>query len=238
LIDHDTGRLVWAPEGRDANVVPAFLDDLGPERARLLTHVSADGAEWIHGPFRARARRRSSAWTPSTSSPGRPRRQTRSAAGWPPLRRDGKADQASTIKHTRWALIKNPESQTPQQRGRLAQIARTNKPLYRAYLIKEQLREAFKARGEHGKKLLAGVLAWCARSGLASSSSPGSPGPASRPHPGDVRPWAVQRQVRGHQHPPARTDQTGIRLPQPQALIAHAMLARGGLCPDLPGRAA
>src|SRR5262249_7956982 len=31
------------------------LDDLGADRAEQLTHVSADGAQWIHGPFRQRA---------------------------------------------------------------------------------------------------------------------------------------------------------------------------------------
>lgn len=55
VIDHDTGRIVWAAKGRSSEVVHKFLDALGPDRARQLTHVSADGAEWIHGPFRARA---------------------------------------------------------------------------------------------------------------------------------------------------------------------------------------
>ncbi|HEX4661835.1 MAG TPA: transposase [Streptosporangiaceae bacterium] len=45
---HDAGRVVWAAEGRDQATVRAFFDALGPARTRLLTHVSADGASWIH----------------------------------------------------------------------------------------------------------------------------------------------------------------------------------------------
>lgn len=55
VVDHDTGRLVWAAQGRDSETVLAFFDALGAERTKELTHVSADGAEWIHTPVRKRA---------------------------------------------------------------------------------------------------------------------------------------------------------------------------------------
>jgi transposase len=48
VVDHDTGRLVWAAKGRDAATLRCFFDVLGDERSALLTHISADGAEWIH----------------------------------------------------------------------------------------------------------------------------------------------------------------------------------------------
>ncbi|MET7543664.1 transposase [Streptomyces sp. NPDC005507] len=47
VVDHDSGRLVWAAAGRDKNTLHAFFDALGAERAAKITHVSADGAEWI-----------------------------------------------------------------------------------------------------------------------------------------------------------------------------------------------
>jgi transposase len=47
VVDHDTGRLVWAAPGRDKKTVHAFFDALGARRAGQLTHVSADAAEWI-----------------------------------------------------------------------------------------------------------------------------------------------------------------------------------------------
>ena len=55
VVDHTTGRLVWAGEGRNQDTLGRFFDQLGAERAKLLTHVSCDGAEWIHALVRARA---------------------------------------------------------------------------------------------------------------------------------------------------------------------------------------
>src|SRR5512132_4145192 len=48
VVDHDTGRLVWAGKGGNAATLNRFFDDLGADRARQLTHVYADGAQWIH----------------------------------------------------------------------------------------------------------------------------------------------------------------------------------------------
>jgi transposase len=53
VVDHDTGRLVWAAEGRNSGTILKFFYALGAERAKLLTHVSADGAEWTHNPVKA-----------------------------------------------------------------------------------------------------------------------------------------------------------------------------------------
>ena len=47
VVDHDTGHLVWAGPGRNDAALNVFFDELGPERAALLTHVSADMADWI-----------------------------------------------------------------------------------------------------------------------------------------------------------------------------------------------
>jgi len=48
VVDHDTGRLVWAAAGRDTATLHRFFDALGEARSARLGHVSADGAEWIH----------------------------------------------------------------------------------------------------------------------------------------------------------------------------------------------
>ena len=47
VVDHDTGRLVWAGPGRNDAALHVFFDELGDDRAALLTHVSADMADWI-----------------------------------------------------------------------------------------------------------------------------------------------------------------------------------------------
>ena len=47
VVDHDSGRLVWAAPGRDRATLRMFFDELGPERSAQITHVSADQADWI-----------------------------------------------------------------------------------------------------------------------------------------------------------------------------------------------
>ena len=81
VVDHHSGRLVWAAPGRDRKTVEKFLDLLGTDRCEQIKLVSCDNAAWITRPGRtSAARTRSSAWTRSTSSKPRPTRWTRSAA--------------------------------------------------------------------------------------------------------------------------------------------------------------
>jgi transposase len=54
VVDHDTGRLVWAAPGRDRKTVEAFLDELGEERCKLVELVSCDMAWWIAAPLAER----------------------------------------------------------------------------------------------------------------------------------------------------------------------------------------
>lgn len=60
-------------------------------------------------------------------------------------------------------LARNPEDLSGHQRSRLAQIAQTNEPLYRVYLLKEQLRQALKLPLEEALALLDAWLAWARR---------------------------------------------------------------------------
>jgi len=47
VLDHDTGRLVWAGPGRDSATLQGFFDALGPQRCANITHVTADSANFI-----------------------------------------------------------------------------------------------------------------------------------------------------------------------------------------------
>ena len=47
VVDHDSGRLVWAAAGHDRATLQGFFDLLGPERAARIRLISADAAEWI-----------------------------------------------------------------------------------------------------------------------------------------------------------------------------------------------
>lgn len=42
-VGHDTGRLIWAAQGRNQDTVRKFFDALGDERSKQLAAVTADG---------------------------------------------------------------------------------------------------------------------------------------------------------------------------------------------------
>jgi transposase len=71
------------------------------------------------------------------------------------------------LKHVRFALRKAPENLTDRQRVALAQVQHLNARLYRAYLLKEQLRTLYHLDdpSEAGAHLDA-WLAWASRSKL------------------------------------------------------------------------
>jgi transposase len=238
VVDHDTGRLVWAAKGRNATTLRGFFDLLGQQRSAQLTHVSADGAEWIHDVVGERAPQavlcldafHIVAW--ATAALDAVRREM-----WNQLRAAGNKDQATTLKATRWALLKNPANQTGDQRSTVASIATTNKPLYRAYLLKEQLRMVFQTKGEPGRRLLAGWLTWAQRSRLPEFVKLAT----------TIKKYlALIHNTLDHGLSNALSEATNTHLRlltrraygyhSADALIAMATLTRGGLCPPLPGR--
>jgi len=67
------------------------------------------------------------------------------------------------IKGCRYAFLKNPEHLTDEQQAGLARVARVNKTLYRAYLLKEQFRPALQLRGKPAIRALDDRCAWARR---------------------------------------------------------------------------
>lgn len=117
--------------------------------------------------------------------------------------RQAKADGAPVAAgRMRWALLKDPMKLSGDQRTTLAEITRINAPIYRAYLIKEQVREAFKIKGEKGKALPRGC-------DLLGQTLPPARDGRTRPHPDHLpgdhrqRPDSApgQRARRCHEHP-------------------------------------
>jgi transposase len=60
-----------------------------------------------------------------------------------------------------------PYNLTRRQKLKLAQIQKINQRLYRAYLLKEQLRQIYRLPAKAAIKLLDAWLAWASRSRLA-----------------------------------------------------------------------
>ena len=47
VVDHDTGRLIWAAVGADKQTLNSFFDALGEQRCDKLRIVTADAAPFI-----------------------------------------------------------------------------------------------------------------------------------------------------------------------------------------------
>ncbi len=126
---------------------------------------------------------------------------------------------------------------TGRQQATLAQIAKTNEPLYRAYLLKEQLRQVFHLPLSPALAMLDDWLIWARRCRLRPFVKLAK----------DIRAYLPDiENALAHRLSNALVESvnTRIRLITRRAfgfhgaepLIALVMLSLGGLCPPLPGR--
>lgn len=176
VINHDTGKVVWAHEGHGKNVFTKFFKLLTKEQLGKLKLVSGDGAKWIQecmNDFCSQAKRcidpfhvvqwanealdavRREAWRCAyEKTKGASKRKV----GRPPKDTTKKDNTAKDLKGSRFALGKAPEKLSEKQRAQLEFIAKSDKRLYRAYLLKEKLRLVF--RCEDAKTAKAELDAW------------------------------------------------------------------------------
>jgi transposase len=185
VADHDrAGAVVWAGEGKDHTVLERFYDELGERgRARLqavsldmgAAYKKATDAKVPHArqcvdPFHlvklaneAIDKTRRQAWNQRRAVvPAEPRR----GRGRP--RKDDAPSarpRARAVKHTRWALLKDPDQLTDKQLAVLHQLRRDRSVLYRCWQLKEGLRDLYRlAEPEQAPEHLRWWLAWACRS--------------------------------------------------------------------------
>ena len=155
---------------------------LTQEQRASIRCVSADGAQWIAScvekycpnaqrcidPFHvvswatdALDQVRREAWsqahrqakTQPKRKPGRPAKGETAP----------EKQQANLVKNIRYALLKNPENLSENQQAQLQFLTRANPKLYRAYLLKENLRLALKAGPDEIADALTKWMAWAQR---------------------------------------------------------------------------
>ena len=98
------------------------------------------------------------------SSKGRPKQDDEKSKELAKLK-----EKATDIKNSRYALGKAPENLTDNQEVKLAQIKSKDKKLYRAYLLKESLRNLLKIKDiDEAEKELDHWIFWAKRSRLES----------------------------------------------------------------------
>jgi len=236
VVCHDSGRLVWADTGRDRQTVERFLHALGQERCKQLELVSADMAAWIAGPIRQRCPNAVLCVDPfhviklATDALDEVRREV-----WNQARKAGHTQLARQLKGARFALWKNPERLTERQAAKLSHIQHTNRALYRAYLLKEQLRQIYRLAPQAAVVLLDQWLAWARRCRLptfvklAKTITDQRPGIVAAIEHGlsNARVEAINTQIR-------LLTRRAFGFHSPDALIALAKLSLSGLCPPLP----
>ncbi|MGA8016823.1 MAG: ISL3 family transposase [Candidatus Dormiibacterota bacterium] len=238
VVDHDTGRLLWAAVGHDEPTLRKFFDELGETRCAAISLVSADAAKWVIAVVAERCPQARLCMDPfhvvqwASRALDEVRREV-----WNAARRGGQTALARELRDSRFALWKNPEDLTQRQQAKLALIEKTNEPLYRAYLLKEQLRQVFQLRGHPATRLLDAWLVWARRRLPAfvkvaqSISQHRASIEAALLHDlSNARVEAVNTRLR-------LLTRIAFGFRSPDALIALALLSLGGYCPPLPGRA-
>lgn len=166
VLDHADGAVVWTGKGRGASTLERFFDELGAQETAKLRAVSIDMAGGYQKALRSRCPQAIVCFDPFhvVALCNRALDQLRRAL-WNRLGRS--RGSGRMIKGTRWALLKDPAALTDSQRGTLAFLARLNSPLYRGYLLKEQLRAIYRPESRsHAARLLEAWLRAAARSKL------------------------------------------------------------------------
>lgn len=167
IVNHDTNTVVWASNKHGKEIFSKFLESLTPEQRASIKVVTGDGARWIdqcieeYLPNCARCvdsfhvvewankaldALRKEAWRDAHQELKELKKTVKRKRGRGALKdKDSIAvhkaeEKAAEIKGSAYALGKAPEHLTNKQETQLAEIAVSNKRLYRGYLLKEQLR--------------------------------------------------------------------------------------------------
>jgi len=146
VADHDAaGAVVWAGEGKSAATLGRFYDELGPERTGRLEAVSLDMGGAYAKATTAKAPQARQCIDPfHVVALANEAVNTTRRWAWNEARREG-AD-ARWVKHTRWALVKDPGNLSTSQRLTLHELRRGRNVLFRAWELKEALRDVYRLR--------------------------------------------------------------------------------------------
>jgi transposase len=174
VADHDTGStVVWAGEGKNADALAGFYELLGPERCQRIEAVSLD----MGGAF-AKATRQHAPQARMCIDPFHVIKLANEAidkvrrTAWNDERHHRRVgrppndikQRAKTVKHTRWALLKDPGKLTVQQTATLQQLKADRSVLYRCWQLKEALRDIYRlADPDDAQAHLNWWLSWACR---------------------------------------------------------------------------
>ena len=148
-MDLETGEILHAQEGKDAGALIPFLQklkkagiqpkavamDMSEAYANAVREVFGAAVDIVHDPFHVVAL--------ASEAIDETRRD---------LARALKGEDRKVIKGTRFLLLKAKENLAPEALTRLTQLMAANEPLYKAYLLKEELRHFWRLPDEEAGK--------------------------------------------------------------------------------------
>lgn len=163
VVDHDRRRVVWACEGRDSAALGEFFEELGEERCAEIECLTMD----FSGGYQKAAKE----YLPNAQIVfDRFHVQRLASDAVDEVRREMARNvdgDRGVLRGVRWALLKNPWDLSGTDKLRLAEVEHRNKPLFRAYLLKEGLATALDYRQpKRARDALDDWLAWASRSKL------------------------------------------------------------------------
>ena len=184
VVDHDTASVVWCAKGHGKAVLESFFSQLSVEQRNAIECVSADGARYISSaieefcpnatrcvdPFHVvswatealdevRKQEWRRAHAKAKTAPKRGRGRPRKDEEVNPERK-----AAKSVKGARYPILKNPEDLSAAQQATLDIIRKENCQLWRAYRLKEGLREIFRLPKEKVAAQLDSWISWAQRS--------------------------------------------------------------------------
>lgn len=235
VCDHFTGKVIWAAKGRSKATLAKFFDDLGT-RAGHLQFVTADGATWITTVVAERAPNailcldtfHVISW--ATKAVDEVRR-----AEWNKLRAAGNGTAAKEFKGLRFMLLRNWENLSGRQRGVIRDLEHANKRMFRAWQLKEELRDIFAMPLNAARRAIDTWLAYASRSKLAPFVKLARSIRTYRDSIEATIEWSITNGIAESNNASIGRIRTNARgFHNPEAFITMIMLDRAGLAPQLP----
>jgi transposase len=169
VVNHESGAIVWATEGRNAASLQAFFDGLSDEQKASIRAVSIDMSAGYENAIRDPDN--GLAHAEVCFDPFHVVQLGGKACDQ--VRRDeynthgrSSTDAGKWIKGARYSLLKDTTKQTPKQLLKLAEVVLTNKRMYRAFLLYGELRYVYRLPKQQAPERLDAWLAWASRSQL------------------------------------------------------------------------
>ncbi|PST46383.1 ISL3 family transposase, partial [Bifidobacterium callitrichos] len=167
VVDHERHRVIWAHDGYGRDVFDLFFRQLTPGQRASIRVVTGDGARWIDSCV--------SQWCPNaervldgfhivswmTDALDKVRKRL-----WNQARRDGDREGVKRMRGVKYAVLKNPDQLTGRQDESLTALGNTDPKgqLYRAWQLKELLRNLLKHPIEQAKGELNHWVFWASHS--------------------------------------------------------------------------